>query len=660
MIKNIGKFKQWTGEKIGKAQKTRMDEDFNGLQTETEAQGVALDKLHESSHAYLKAMSKRVEGDDKFKGLAIETFGISMSAQSYTLPEGSSYRDALHQMGDAHQSIGAAQGELISRLGSSYIECLERAQAQMKEYHAMQKKLHSRRLDYDAKLAKVQKAKKEKPEWEEEMQAAKAKYEETRECVLGIMSAISESQDENVISLKAYYDAQLAYARRMVEILEAVPESTFAVSPSASHPRHERRIYRQSSFDPEEDRSNHSDDHSSIHSVPTPTTATTTTGRHHQLFRAPSVSDVRQQNTINSNQHAGSSADLSRSMSHLAPNGTPGRKNSTGMSKANGYLAGSASAPAPPPVASAPALPVREKAYKQVRALYNFDATAEGELSLRKGDIVRIIEEIDEGWWEGELVDASGGRYEGMFPSNYVEEIEQPPSAERPPLPQRQGSVHSRSDSNQYNDVDEQEYYARATVAAESSPQYEESEPEPEPVQVQVPSARRAPPPPMVRQQSFTVPLARATPPPSRPASGMATSSKAVGSRMAPPPPPTRRVGGAADTTTTRPPSGLNVMTTPPTGSAATMTGYSSSNNNNNNSNRVSPMPATANGHGHGYGYGYGQGQGQGQGGYLPRECLGQKQASVSSMGVCRECQCDEFTANVFKPGSCNNCFHTH
>lgn len=58
----------------------------------------------------------------------------------------------------------------------------------------MQKKLQSRRLDYDAKLAKVQKAKKEKPEWEEEMQAAKSKYEDTRECVLGIMTAISDSQ----------------------------------------------------------------------------------------------------------------------------------------------------------------------------------------------------------------------------------------------------------------------------------------------------------------------------------------------------------------------------------------------------------------------------------------------------------------------------------
>jgi hypothetical protein len=415
----------------------------------------------------------------------------------------------------------------------------------------------------------------------------------------------------------------------MVEILEAVPESAFAVSPSSSQPRHERRIYRQSSYDLEEERSN-SDDHSSIHSVPTPT-PTPTTGRHHpQLDRAPSFSDVRRQNTTNSNHHAGNGGDLSRSISHLPPNGAPARKNSIGMNRT--------SAQPPPPPVPAPALPVREKVCKQVRALYNFDATAEGELSLRKGDIVRIIEEIDEGWWEGELMDASGGRYEGMFPSNYVEEIEQPP-AERPQLPQRQGSVYSNSDSNRYADVEEQAYFARATAAGESTPQNEESEPyyaEPEPEPVQVLAARRAPLPPMVRQQSF----ARATPPPSRPASGMATTNKPVGSRMAPPPPPTRRVGGGS-VDMTRPHAGLNVVTTPPTHSAPTI-GY------NNNNNRMSPMPATPNGHGQ-------------HGGYLPRECLGQQQqASAGSVAPCRECQCDDFTANVFKPGSCNNCFHAH
>lgn len=49
---------QWTGEKIGKSPKTRMDEDFNTLTDETEAKRVALEKLNETSQAYLKAISK--------------------------------------------------------------------------------------------------------------------------------------------------------------------------------------------------------------------------------------------------------------------------------------------------------------------------------------------------------------------------------------------------------------------------------------------------------------------------------------------------------------------------------------------------------------------------------------------------------------------------
>lgn len=40
---------------------------------------------------------------------------------------------------------------------------------------------------------------------------------------------------------------------------------------------------------------------------------------------------------------------------------------------------------------------------------------------VRKGDIVNVTTEIDAGWWEGELADGSG--HQGMFPSNYVEEI---------------------------------------------------------------------------------------------------------------------------------------------------------------------------------------------------------------------------------------------
>lgn len=48
---------------------------------------------------------------------------------------------------------------------------------------AARKKLESRRLAYDASLAKMQKAKKEDFKVEEELRAQKAKYEETSEDV---------------------------------------------------------------------------------------------------------------------------------------------------------------------------------------------------------------------------------------------------------------------------------------------------------------------------------------------------------------------------------------------------------------------------------------------------------------------------------------------
>ncbi|KAF9997947.1 hypothetical protein BGZ65_006494, partial [Modicella reniformis] len=442
----------WT---VGKGPKTRMDEDFHSLTNETEAKRIALEKLSDASNAYLKAISKRVEGDDKYKGLAIETFGVSMSAKSYTIREGSSYRTALQRMGDAHQNIGAAQQELISRFGGSYLDSLERSQAQMKEYQTLQKKLHSRRQDYDAKLAKVQKAKKEKPEWEEEMQAAKAKYEEMRENVLTLMTTINESQDENISGLKSYYDAQLAFSRRMVEILEAIPENTFEYSPNGSRDSlhsgngNSRKLRRQTSQDPDDERSYNSDDQSSTQSI--------SNGRQ-PMDRTPSTTDLRRSAT---NQHL--NPELGRSMSHLTPNAAQTRKNSSGGSvRSTGYMA--------PPV-----LPGRGRPQKQVRALFTFDATCEGELSIQKGDIIRIVEEIDEGWWEGELVDANGVRHTGMFPANYCEEVLSDSGSTH-----RQGSTHSNSsDPGRYMDEDEAAYYER-----ETEPTVHFSEPEEEIVPV--------------------------------------------------------------------------------------------------------------------------------------------------------------------------------
>lgn len=53
-------------------------------------------------------------------------------------------------------------------------------------------------------------------------------------------------------------------------------------------------------------------------------------------------------------------------------------------------------------------------------AVFDYEATAEDELSLRKGDLVEVLSKDslvsgDEGWWTGMIADRVG-----IFPSNYV------------------------------------------------------------------------------------------------------------------------------------------------------------------------------------------------------------------------------------------------
>lgn len=56
-------------------------------------------------------------------------------------------------------------------------------------------------------------------------------------------------------------------------------------------------------------------------------------------------------------------------------------------------------------------------------ALYDYDATAEDELTFEEGTIIRVVTKaahgVDDGWWEGEL----DGKV-GNFPSLVVEECD--------------------------------------------------------------------------------------------------------------------------------------------------------------------------------------------------------------------------------------------
>ncbi|CAG8566971.1 10039_t:CDS:10 [Acaulospora morrowiae] len=55
------------------------------------------------------------------------------------------------------------------------------------------------------------------------------------------------------------------------------------------------------------------------------------------------------------------------------------------------------------------------------RALYEYDAAEDNEMSLVEGEIIKDIVQLDEGWWQGTSED---GTRSGLFPANFVELIE--------------------------------------------------------------------------------------------------------------------------------------------------------------------------------------------------------------------------------------------
>ncbi|XP_051581293.1 CD2-associated protein isoform X3 [Myxocyprinus asiaticus] len=56
---------------------------------------------------------------------------------------------------------------------------------------------------------------------------------------------------------------------------------------------------------------------------------------------------------------------------------------------------------------------------RQCKVLFEYVPQNEDELELKLGDIIDIIEEVEEGWWSGTMNGKSG-----LFPSNFVKEIE--------------------------------------------------------------------------------------------------------------------------------------------------------------------------------------------------------------------------------------------
>ena len=67
-------------------------------------------------------------------------------------------------------------------------------------------------------------------------------------------------------------------------------------------------------------------------------------------------------------------------------------------------------------------------AVEQVRALFDYEPAPPGELPLKQGQVVRVLEQHGDGWWR---VEARGAA--GLVPGSYLEPLLGPRASLEPP-----------------------------------------------------------------------------------------------------------------------------------------------------------------------------------------------------------------------------------
>ncbi|KAJ2700890.1 hypothetical protein H4218_001774 [Coemansia sp. IMI 209128] len=472
--RGIGKLGQRTGELLGRDSGTKTDvsDEFKDLQLETDSRHTGTESTQAALMLYTTQLLKKKDATDhsKQKLYLLENLGSSMVHLGVSLPRDSNYGRALEQLGQTEERLNDLQIQFVNKVKEGWQSSLQRAMDDFKEYVSLQKKLESRRSDYDSKLAKYQKSRKDSVALEDELRTAQVRYEDNYDDLARRMMQMQDAEQDNLLDLFGFYEAQLAYHKSCFEQLDGLRGALDECLRARRAPAAERNPIggslgsRRSGMALKTSDTTGSARHPIPFGIPPTNPVARTmsqrgTTQHYRNGSGSQYSDISDDSQAQYNYAHGvdSTVDTGALEGSMAlPQGSV--RQIPQLARVQSDMGSTGRRAPPPPVAPrrhAPAPPMPQRTPRRVlrRTIYKFSADDEGELPMDKGDIVEVTDRIDDGWWQGKLVHSASGAPTGdvgLFPANYTEDCEE--SDVPPPIPTKattSPSTHQRSGSFQ-------------------------------------------------------------------------------------------------------------------------------------------------------------------------------------------------------------------
>ncbi|XP_064106173.1 endophilin-A-like isoform X5 [Macrobrachium nipponense] len=357
--KQINKANQFMNEKIGGVEGTKLDDEFVEMERKTDIMCELVEELQLKTKEFLhpnpasRAKMSAVKGIGKLSGQAKAAtypqpegvLGETLIAYGRKIGEDNLYASALIESGESMKQIADIKYNLDDNIKMNVLEPLHQLSTKdIKEVQHHRKKLQGRRLDFDCKKRKKDKAlgstptgsPARSPGWgggshvtDDEIKLAEDKFAESLHLAQMGMHNLLDNDVEQISQLATFAENLVDYHRQCTEILEVLATTLQEKKNEAA-------------------------------SLPRPE------------FVPKTLSDLGVMDTLNG--------------------GLP----STNIS----------ASPLPSPMKSPARSPMIQS--PAAVALYDFEPENPGELAFSEGDTINLTQRIDENWFEGSLNGKSG------------------------------------------------------------------------------------------------------------------------------------------------------------------------------------------------------------------------------------------------------------